>query len=572
MYFPKLSEPPQKRVTVDRFLGLDRRRRASEGALAAMENLTGAHYPALAVRCRRSAAGTAVKPGGLTAKDALIWVDGTALYVGGIKTGLVLTEGLKQLVSMGAYLVIWPDKKYINTKDLTDFGSLERRYESTGTVTLRLCRADGTDFGDWQAGDSAPEGAQSGALWVDTAAQTPVLRRFDGESWSAVDGVCVEIRAAGIGEGFQAGDGVEIDGCADERMNGSFLLERAESGAIVVPGILTQTVSQTETLTVSRSVPEMDYVIECGNRLWGCKYGLVDGETVNEIYASKLGDFKNWNCFAGLSTDSYAAARGSDGPFTGAADYLGSPIFFKEDCLERVYPSASGAHQIVTTRCSGVRRGDWRSVQVVDGKLYYHSAGGVCVFDGSLPVVVSQVLGEERYTDAAAGSLDGRYYLSAKGADGAWVLLVYDARRGLWHAESGVEAVGFTRAGKSLYALSADGTLWDLTGHDGTQEECVSWMGESGDLGLSSPENRYLQRLDLRMALESGSGVRLYVSYDGGASWELRGSMQAAGRVQDCLLHVRPRRAKQLRLRLTGEGGMVLYSVSAVYEKGSDGP
>lgn len=293
---------------------------------------------------------------------------------------------------------------------------------------------------------------------------------------------------------------------------------------------------------------------------------------MNEIYASKLGDFKNWNCFAGLSTDSYAAVRGSDGPFTGAADYLGSPIFFKEDCLERVYPSASGAHQIVTTRCSGVRRGDWRSVQVVDGKLYYHSAGGVCVFDGSLPVVVSQVLGEERYTDAAAGSLDGRYYLSAKGADGAWVLLVYDARRGLWHAESGVQAVGFTRAGESLYALSADGTLWDLTGRDGTQEECVSWMGESGDLGLSSPENRYLQRLDLRMALESGSGVRLYVSYDGGASWELRGSMQAAGRVQDCLLHVRPRRAKQLRLRLTGEGGMVLYSVSAVYEKGSDGP
>lgn len=95
MYFPKLSEPPQKRVTVDRFLGLDRRRRASEGGLAAMENLTGAHYPALAVRSRRSAAGTAVKPGGLTAKDALIWVDGTALYVGGIKTGLVLTEGLK---------------------------------------------------------------------------------------------------------------------------------------------------------------------------------------------------------------------------------------------------------------------------------------------------------------------------------------------------------------------------------------------------------------------------------------------------------------------------------------------
>ena len=66
-----------------------------------------------------------------------------------------------------------------------------------------------------------------------------------------------------------------------------------------------------------RSVPEMDFVIESGNRLWGCKYGVVDGKAVNEIYASKLGDFKNWNCYAGRSTDSYVATRGSDGPFTG---------------------------------------------------------------------------------------------------------------------------------------------------------------------------------------------------------------------------------------------------------------
>ena len=55
-------------------------------------------------------------------------------------------------------------KKYIYTKDLADFGSLERRYESTGTVTLRLCRADGTDFGDWQAGQRAGGRAERGAL------------------------------------------------------------------------------------------------------------------------------------------------------------------------------------------------------------------------------------------------------------------------------------------------------------------------------------------------------------------------------------------------------------------------
>ena len=32
----------------------------------------------------------------------------------------------------------------------------------------------------------------------------------------------------------------------------------------------------------------MDYVVQSGNRLWGCKYGMADGRAVNEIYASKF--------------------------------------------------------------------------------------------------------------------------------------------------------------------------------------------------------------------------------------------------------------------------------------------
>lgn len=120
---------------------------------------------------------------------------------------------------------------------------------------------------------------------------------------------------------------------------------------------------------------------------------------------SKLGDFKNWNCFAGLSTDSYAAARGSDGPFTGCGGLSGQPDFLQGGLSGAGVSERVGRAPDRDDACSGVRRGDWRSVQVVDGKLYYHSAGGVCVFDGSLPVVVSQVLGDERYTDAAAGTL-----------------------------------------------------------------------------------------------------------------------------------------------------------------------
>ena len=39
MYFPQLSTPRQSRVTVSRFLGLDRRPRGQEGSFREMENL-----------------------------------------------------------------------------------------------------------------------------------------------------------------------------------------------------------------------------------------------------------------------------------------------------------------------------------------------------------------------------------------------------------------------------------------------------------------------------------------------------------------------------------------------------
>lgn len=572
MYFPKLNAPRQSRVTVNRFPGLDRRPRGQEGSFREMENLCAQGYPTLTVRRPRGIAGSVTAPGGLTAKDGLIWVDGHTLYINGSAAGLVLSEGKKQLVSMGAWLLIWPDKLYINTKDLTDFGSLENKRVTEGEVSFTLCRPDGTAYSGYLAADEAPEEPEAGSLWLDTGGDETALRQYGQDGWTEVDDVCVGLHAAGIGVGFRAGDGVSVSGCREEALNGSFQLRAAEEDCLVVTALPGGLSSQTEPVTVERSVPDMDYVVESGNRLWGCKYGIVDGQAVNAVYASKLGDFKNWNCYAGLSTDSYAASRGSDGAFTGAADYLGNPLFFKENCVERVYPSASGAHQVVTVQCAGVKSGSSGSLRVVDGKLYYHSQGGVCVFDGSMPVHVSQALGEMRYHNAVAGALDGSYYLSAADENGAWHLLVLDTRQGLWYREDGVEAVGFAPWGGDLYCLTAAGQLLAMKGSGENREGPVQWLAETGELGLDAPESRYLVRLSLRLLPEADSTVRAWVSYDEGGSWQPAGSLCGVGRLRACTMHVRPRRCRQLRLRLTGQGGCRIYSLSAVYEKGSDGP
>ena len=163
MYFRKLSAPRLHRVTVNSFPGLDRREGAAAGSFAQMENLCGDGYPTMKVRPRRGKVLLLQRGNGLIQKDTLIWVDGSTLYVGGSATGLVLTDSPKQLVSMGAYLVIFPDKKWINTRDLSQFGSLENERVTEGTVSFAMCSADGESIGSYLTAQQPPEAAQAGA-------------------------------------------------------------------------------------------------------------------------------------------------------------------------------------------------------------------------------------------------------------------------------------------------------------------------------------------------------------------------------------------------------------------------
>ncbi len=570
MFLSQLPPPTQQRVTVSSFLGYDARRRTPLGAFARMENLTGDGYPTLSVRHRRKTVIALDRPNALAAKDCLIWVEGGTLYINGASIDLTLTDGEKQLVSMGAYLLIWPDKKYVNTQNLSDKGSMENTSQTTGSVTFSLCRASGADYEGYTVGAAAPANAESGALWLDTGSGA-VLMQYDGVMWQEAGDVAMKLCAANIGKGFSAGDGVTVSGCTGAAVNGTWTLLQCSDNTIVIGASAVIEGQQTTSVTVRRQVPDMDYVVECGNRLWGCKYGIVDGKSVNAVYGSALGDFRNWNVFSGLATDSYAADRGSDGPFTGAAAYLGTVLFFKAQSMERLYISAAGAHQITSLQCPGIKPGSSRSPAVVDGVLYFHGMLGVYAFDGSMPQLVSAVFGDERYENAVGGGAEGQYWLSVQ-RDGENHLFVYDTARRLWHRQDHLRVKQFAAAGGVLYGLTAHG-ITALHGSEQHDEAELSWYAETGELGLDMPEQKYLQRIELRLLPENGAAVDAHISYDGGKSWHHAGRLQGDGRQRrHGLLTVRPIRCPQLRLRLSGHGGCRIYSISAVYEKGSDLP
>ena len=101
------------------------------------------------------------------------------------------------------------------------------------------------------------------------------------------------------------------------------------------------TYSSEEPLQCERRVPDLDYLTECDNRVWGCS------GSENVIYACKLGDPTNWFSYRNTAADSYAVTVGSDGDFTGAAACMGYVLFFQGE-----HPPQAGAGQSPRTSSS----------------------------------------------------------------------------------------------------------------------------------------------------------------------------------------------------------------------------
>lgn len=568
MEFPVLEQGRLSRENQTAFGGYNAGARIGSGEFSAMENLGSDACPLLATRPLRGIFASPAACGGLIAKDSLCWVDGSKFVVNGYETELHLTPGQKQLVSMGAYVVVFPDKKYINTADLSDSGSLEAEF-SASAVRFTPADADGEPLIPGYIQSEEPQEPENGALWLDNSGAGALLQWSAGSGmWVSVDATYVRVSAPGIGAAFRTGDAVELSG-APEGVALTGTVAALGQDFLLLPGLLEGEVSPDTPVTVSRCVPDMDYVIECGNRLWGCRYGVNrKGAVVNEIYASALGDFRNWQRFDGLSTDSYAVSLGTDGPFTGAVQHMGYPLFFREGCIHKIYGSYPAAFRLQTTPCPGVQRGSSASLALVGQTLYYKSPAGVCAYDGAAPVDVSRALGAKPYSDAAAGALRGKYYISMKDAQGTCQLFVYDTVRGMWHREDATRAVCFCACREDLLFQRDDGKIVSVTGA-GEREEQLHWLAETGEIGAALPDCKYLTRLNLRLYLPQGGSMELWVRYDEEPDWHRLAQLTGTP-LGSVTLPAPVRRCDHLRLRLTGQGEMRLYSLTKTMEQGSD--
>lgn len=595
MILPILTPGQVSTDITDAFYGYNHNLKIGPGEFYDTQNLTSAYFPMLANRKKRGTVKTLTAGQGLIEKDALAYVDDGTLYFNDSATPVDdLSAGQKQLVGIGAYIVIFPDKKYYNTADAGDYGDLEGTYSydasATGAeVTFAPCSVDGELYTNITVNANPPEEPEDGALWADTSGSKTVLKQWSSYTsvWVEIATVYTKVTFHTMGEIprlFNAQDGVSISGFSvvgadvsdlnGEKiiygLGGSSAAGSQVSDYIILVGLITGTLTQnTGTITISRTVPDMDYVCECQNRLWGCKYGNVNGKNINELYCSALGDFKNWSQFLGLSTDPWRASVGSDGQWTGAVNYLGNPTFFKENHVHIITVSATGGHRVDEMACRGVQKGSWKSLQIINETLYYKSRTDVVAWQGGFPAGVSSNLGDEKYYDAVAGVFGQRYYISMRDGSNNWHLFVYDGDRNIWIHEDNLHATSFARVDDELFCLDADNHLLALNGTTGTPETNPEWIAETGVSYYQYPQKKYLSRFNIRMKMETGSTLSVYLEYDSSGVWEHQGTVNIQN-TGTATLPVKPRRCDHLRMKLVGNGDVRIYSIAKILEVGSD--
>ena len=78
-----------------------------------------------------------------------------------------------------------------------------------------------------------------------------------------------------------------------------------------------------------------------------------------------------------------------------------------------------------------------------------------------------------------------------------------------------------------------------------------------------------MSRFDIRMYLEPGAKVKLWIRYNDG-EWEEKGEIRGS-RMKTFVLPVVPKRCDHLQFKMTGKGTIRVYSISRILEEGSDG-
>lgn len=661
------------------FGGVNRRKRIGDGEWGDAENLSTREYPTATVREKRVIRSLRVTAGStelpsatnegqaldLTQSDGLVYLSTYDLLLGG-----AVLVGDDTLQTAGKPEKIVPFGRGAFTTD----GTFIPYAESSGTPTPIYTRAKikGTcsigvsdASGNTVAVETTKPGTPTdGQYWYD--ASKPGLYRWSGatEEWVPVPETWLKLTwtSGNVTESVALDslfDGSRRNDCVTVRLarpksiadlmkwimikviftmnrtslESSYIVENAEPVTEEVDG---QTVTTGYAMIlrgafvpmfnaldveVERKLPVFDYICSSRNRVWGCRYGEnSDGDSVNEIYASALGDQLNWFKYEGTAADSYTASVGKGGAWTGIAAVEDDVFFFKEDRIFWLSGTQPSDFRLREIEGPGIAPGQAKSVIVKDGTIYYKATRGFMRISGySYPVGISTQI-DEVSTGPLVGVAD-RNLLRWVGEDGVYVL---DLQTGAWMTESRI----LTKKG-TIDTEAEEPVTWETVApapfgavqiggypvlfvrtpmvSEGTEvetleavcfgeqeistagfpncygsshgisfswvestENAVEWQAVTGLRGLADVELKRLRSLQIRVVTEGECSVKAWIEYDLDGTWIPIANEKRKKKGTFLLRHENSRQCDFYRLKFEGVGDVTIYDIAEELEYGGE--
>ena len=493
-----------------------------------------------------------------------------------------LTPGKKQIVSMGNYIAVWPDKKMYNVEN-NQWQDLTKSFDAS-MITFVPCDAEGTRT----TSTTAPDSPSVGARYYDTS--THKIKEYTSLGWTEIETYTVIAVGSPTKPDYLpvSGGKITISGYPDDYYNKDWTIYSADpSWGLVSPTTYGLTIiaygemttvpasSSAAGMKVGRTIPDMDYICSYNNRLWGCS------SAEHEIYVSKLGDPSDWQSFKGISTDSYYATVGSPGDFTGCVGYNGSVLFLKEDRIHRLYGNEPSEFTLTEIHCRGLQKGSERSLSIVDERLYYKSDDAVMVYAGGLPTAISEAIEGKHYTEAVGGGYKDKYYIDMKDEDGEYWLYCYDINTGIWTKEDNIKIDWFAAIYNDLFFqedTSGDFNVWSVGGrgsmyYDGSDnintftEGDFDWMVETVDLLQQYVDRKFVQKIKLRLDIPQGTTVNVDIAMDG--VWKTVKTIDKAGR-DTYVIPLTTATCDSFKVRIYGHGDVTILGLNVEYKEGAD--
>lgn len=313
----------------------------------------------------------------------------------------------------------------------------------------------------------------------------------------------------------------------------------------------------------------LDVYFSNKNRLWGAE------NKSNTIYASALGDLFAVEQYDGLSTDSYAVAVTSDGPFTGGCALGDRVLFFKQDRVYEIFGDYPAEYTMYEYVCPGVRKGAERSIVVIEDTVFYLGDRGVFSYrGGGKPTLVSRKLGDlpRQFSKVYAADVFGDYYIFAQQNETCWAYRL-DLTRGDWvkHDLGAVNPIDGIQRLDGPFALYCNGVAEDENGKiiNLTQDRRPfgygrAWFAEFKPFRGWTDGKKRVRKLRLRLSMGvRRSWVRVLLKKDAGRWVEIRtitrttddnNTIDFDGAEQIVEIPIHPNRGATHRIRLEGEG------------------